>query len=115
MLVPEQNFSFRRATGSHFLLGLYLTLKVYGNGTRRDTVLKEAMKFHFRRMPAGWAGALWALCVLSGECGAVLDVLPGMPPLLDPNNVYAAAAPGEFAAAVKGFPARVYVPNSKSD
>jgi YVTN family beta-propeller protein len=73
------------------------------------------MKFHFRRMPAGWAGALWALCVLSGASAAALDILPGMPPLLDPNNVYAAAAPGKFAAAVKGFPARVYVPNSKSD
>jgi len=66
-------------------------------------------------MPAGWAGALWALCVLSGASAAALDVLPGMPPLLDPNNIYAAAAPGKFAAAVKGFPARVYVPNSKSD
>jgi YVTN family beta-propeller protein len=73
------------------------------------------MKFHFWRMPAGWAGALWALCVLSGASAAALDVLPGMPPLLDPNNIYAAAAPGKFAAAVKGFPARVYVPNSKSD
>jgi YVTN family beta-propeller protein len=66
-------------------------------------------------MPAARAGALWALCVLSAASAAALDVLPGMPPLLDPNNVYAAAAPGKLADAVKGFPARVYVPNSKSD
>ena len=73
------------------------------------------MKFCFRRMPASRAGALWALCVLSAASAAALDVLPGMPPLLDPHNVYAAAGPGKLADAVKAFPARVYVPNSKSD
>jgi len=73
------------------------------------------MKFCFRRMPALRAGALWALCVLSAASAAALDVLPGMPPLLDPHNVYAAAGPGKLADAVKAFPARVYVPNSKSD
>ncbi|HEY3454194.1 MAG TPA: YncE family protein [Bryobacteraceae bacterium] len=73
------------------------------------------MKFCFRRMPASRAGALWALCVLSAASAAALDMLPGMPPLLDPHNVYAAAGPGKLADAVKAFPARVYVPNSKSD
>jgi len=73
------------------------------------------MKFCFRRMPALRAGALWALCVLSAASAVALDVLPGMPPLLDPHNVYAAAGPGKLADAVKAFPARVYVPNSKSD
>ncbi len=73
------------------------------------------MKFDFRRMPGVRAGALWTLCVLSAASAAALDVLPGMPPLLDPHNVYSAAAPGKLAEAVKAFPARVYVPNSKSD
>ena len=73
------------------------------------------MKFYFRRMPGARAGALWTLCVLSAASAAALDVLPGMPPLLDPHNVYSAAAPGKLAEAVKAFPARVYVPNSKSD
>jgi len=41
--------------------------------------------------------------------------LPGMPPLLDPQDVYAATRPGRLSAAVRGFPARVYVPNSASD
>ena len=41
--------------------------------------------------------------------------LPGMPPLLDTNNVYAADEPGELSPVVKDFPYRVYVPNSKSD
>jgi DNA-binding beta-propeller fold protein YncE len=38
--------------------------------------------------------------------------LPGMPPLLDPGDVYAATRPGQLAKAVRRFPARVYVPNS---
>ncbi|MFE4692881.1 hypothetical protein ACFRH6_22875 [Streptomyces sp. NPDC056749] len=41
--------------------------------------------------------------------------LPGMPPVLDPKDVYAADRPGKLAAAVKGFPSRVYVPNTNSD
>ena len=42
-------------------------------------------------------------------------LLPGMPPLLDPNDVYAADRPDRLSPAVKGFPSRVYVPNTKSD
>jgi DNA-binding beta-propeller fold protein YncE len=43
------------------------------------------------------------------------DVLPGMPPLLDPKNVYSASGAGMLSAVVKGMPNLVYVPNSKSD
>jgi len=43
------------------------------------------------------------------------DPLPGMPPPLDPGDVYAADRPGRLSPAVRGFPARVYVPNSGSD
>jgi YVTN family beta-propeller protein len=38
--------------------------------------------------------------------------LPGMPPVLDPADVYAATRPGRLAEAVRRLPARVYVPNS---
>ena len=41
-----------------------------------------------------------------------LDLLPGMPPLLDPHDVYAANRPGNLSPTVSGFPERVYVPNS---
>ncbi|MFE1520361.1 beta-propeller fold lactonase family protein [[Kitasatospora] papulosa] len=41
--------------------------------------------------------------------------LPGMPPVLDPQDVYAADRPGKLAAAVRGFPSRVYVPNTNSN
>ena len=40
--------------------------------------------------------------------------LPGMPPLLNPKDIYAADTPNNLAAAVKGFPSRVYVPNTIS-
>ncbi|MEU9848115.1 YncE family protein [Streptomyces sp. NPDC047985] len=41
--------------------------------------------------------------------------LPGMPPVLDPKDVYAADRPGKLSPAVKNFPSRVYVPNTNSD
>ncbi|MGW0935240.1 YVTN family beta-propeller repeat protein [Streptomyces sp. NPDC002666] len=41
--------------------------------------------------------------------------LPGMPPVLDAKNVYAADAPGRLSPVVKDFPSRVYVPNTNSD
>jgi DNA-binding beta-propeller fold protein YncE len=42
------------------------------------------------------------------------DRLPGMPPVLDPNNLYAADGPGRLSRVVRGFRPLVYVPNSKS-
>jgi len=38
-----------------------------------------------------------------------------MPPLLDPGDVYAADHPGALSPVVRGFPARVYVPNSQDN
>ncbi len=87
------------------------------------------------RLSYGLVAAL-ALCVLvaaalmfravggRGEIGlafartsapAKLNLLPGMPPVLDPNNLYSADGAGMLNPSVKDFPSRVYVPNSKSD
>ncbi|MCW2869203.1 beta-propeller fold lactonase family protein [Actinacidiphila oryziradicis] len=41
--------------------------------------------------------------------------LPGMPPLLDPKDLYAADRPNQLSPVVKNFPSRVYVPNTQSD
>jgi YVTN family beta-propeller protein len=41
--------------------------------------------------------------------------LPGMPPLLDPHDAYAADRPGMLSPVVAHDPARIYVPNSMSD
>jgi YVTN family beta-propeller protein len=38
--------------------------------------------------------------------------LPGMPPVTDPANIYAAAGPNMLSPAVRGMPYRIYVPNS---
>jgi YVTN family beta-propeller protein len=41
--------------------------------------------------------------------------LPGMPPVLDPRDVYAADRPNRLSPAVRDFPSRVYVPNTNSN
>ncbi|MFE9484841.1 beta-propeller fold lactonase family protein [Streptomyces sp. NPDC006641] len=41
--------------------------------------------------------------------------LPGMPPVLDARDVYAADRVGKLSPVVKDFPSRVYVPNTNSD
>ncbi|MFI9625590.1 hypothetical protein [Streptomyces sp. NPDC052042] len=41
--------------------------------------------------------------------------LPGMPPVLDPEDIYAADRPGKLSPVVKDFPSRVYVPNTNSN
>ncbi|WP_405619372.1 YncE family protein [Streptomyces sp. NBC_00076] len=41
--------------------------------------------------------------------------LPGMPPVLDPKDVYAADRPNQLSPVVRDFPSRIYVPNSESD
>jgi YVTN family beta-propeller protein len=46
---------------------------------------------------------------------AVVGGLAGMPPLLDPGDVYAADRPGRLSARVRHDPALVYVPNSASN
>ncbi|MFD5516036.1 YncE family protein [Streptomyces sp. NPDC127066] len=45
----------------------------------------------------------------------VVQGLPGMPPLLDPADVYAADRPNRLSPVVKDFPSRVYVPNTNSN
>ena len=77
------------------------------------------------------AGGLSALAVASGafflqSAGdwlpvvhaappAQLNLLPGMPAVQDTANLYSATSPGMMSDTVRNFPARVYVPNSKSD
>jgi YVTN family beta-propeller protein len=41
--------------------------------------------------------------------------LPGMPPVEDPNDIYAADHAGMLSPAVRNFPERVYVPNTQSN
>src|ERR1051325_10821891 len=43
------------------------------------------------------------------------DPLPGMPPVLDPDDIYSADRPNALSDVVKDFPQRVYVPNTISN
>jgi len=45
----------------------------------------------------------------------VKDALPGMPAVLDPNDIYSADRAGNLSPVVKAYPERVYVPNSDSN
>lgn len=53
--------------------------------------------------------------VRAANSSTQVNVLPGMPPVQDPKNLYSADGAGMLSATVKGFPSRVYVPNSKGD
>jgi YVTN family beta-propeller protein len=46
---------------------------------------------------------------------AAANPLPGMPPVQDPTDIYAADRPNALVDTVKDFPARVYVPNTISN
>ena len=48
---------------------------------------------------------------LAAPPAAAVAVLPGMPPVLDPHNVYASAAAGALSPVVKGQRDLVYVPS----
>src|SRR5579872_3442950 len=41
--------------------------------------------------------------------------LPGMPPVLNPNDIYSEDHAGKLSPVVKNFPSRIYVPNSGSN
>jgi YVTN family beta-propeller protein len=43
-----------------------------------------------------------------------IQTVPGMPPVVDPNNLYSETVAGHLSAAVAGALPRVYVPNRKS-
>ena len=43
------------------------------------------------------------------------DPLPGMPPVIDPHDIYSADRANDLAPAVRNYPQRVYVPNTESN
>src|SRR3954469_20619232 len=45
---------------------------------------------------------------------AMAQTLPGMPPVINADNVYSESVAGKFSAATMGALPRVYVPNVKS-
>jgi len=57
------------------------------------------------------------LCLWTGRllATAALDLLPGMPPVVDPANLYSEVAAGHLSSAVADDLPRVYVPTLKSN
>ncbi len=55
------------------------------------------------------------LLLCSTFAAAPPSSLPGMPPVLNPGNIYSEAAAGSFSPVVRKFLARIYVPNSGSN
>ena len=61
---------------------------------------------------------LAAATLFAGACRRTprtAGTLPGMPPVLESRDIYSADRPGLLSPVVRGYPARVYVPNSDSD
>ena len=60
--------------------------------------------------------ALIFLCLIAGGATIPKDrMLPGMPPVLDPKDIYSADHADMLSPVVKDFPPRVYVPNTESN
>ncbi len=67
-----------------------------------------------RILAAGFALCFTPLATPQPPAAAV-DVAPGMPPVLEPGNLYSGARAGSLSAAVAGALPRVYVPNLRSN
>lgn len=65
--------------------------------------------------PEPLRSAALAACGLAVAAAATAQPLPGMPPVIDPANVYSETAAGRVPPALQGDPARIYVPNLRSN
>jgi len=54
-------------------------------------------------------------CSVMGAGSDPINPLPGMPAVVDPNDIYSETRAGNLSPAVRGFPDLVYVPNSGSN
>jgi YVTN family beta-propeller protein len=66
------------------------------------------------------AGLVAVILVAGGPCPpaqavAAVQTVPGMPAVVDPNNLYSETMPDKVSPAVASAPARVYVPHLKSN
>lgn len=59
------------------------------------------------------AGICLSLTLLG--LAARADPLPGMPPVIDPSNLYSEAEANKLSPAVEGALTRAYVPNLRSN
>jgi YVTN family beta-propeller protein len=68
--------------------------------------------------PGNAAAALFLLISVAARTAGPLgarDSLPGIPAASNGYDIYSADRPGNLSSAVRGYPNRIYVPNSKSN
>src|SRR5690242_14537516 len=65
------------------------------------------------RISARWIGYVVFVTAVS-EVPGTAQTLPGMPPVVDPQNIYSESTAGKLSPATAGALSRVYVPNVKS-
>jgi YVTN family beta-propeller protein len=58
---------------------------------------------------------LWQAQARAGEAPRTIQTVPGMPPVLDPNNLYSETRPDKLSPVVAKHLHRVYVPNRSSN
>ena len=63
----------------------------------------------------GVAAQTRAAAPAAASASAAIVVLPGMPPVVDPRNLYSETGAGKFSAALQGDLERIYVPNLRSN
>ena len=78
-----------------------------------------------KTLGAGVATALAILVVIAIRSNGIaqpalaaapaVDTVPGMPPVVDPRNLYSETAPDRMSPAVRDDPERIYVPNLRSN
>ena len=62
-----------------------------------------------------WGRGRWPLGAAEAQqAGRAVETVPGMPPVVDPANLYSETRAGKLSPAVAGALPRVYVPNVKS-
>src|SRR5262245_55331210 len=69
-------------------------------------------------MAVASAGGWWAMAQTGSVTGSVVAAImgvPGMPPVVDPNNLYSETLAGKMSPAVKDALPRVYVPNRRGN
>lgn len=81
------------------------------------TSLKRDLAAFAGGLAASFAlAASWlAMAQTPAVVAAVVETVPGMPAVVDPTNLYSETAAGKLSPAVKETPARVYVPNRRSN
>jgi len=72
----------------------------------------------FHRVPRTTVAALIALAALTprfARAETTINTVPGMPPVVNPHNLYSEAGINKFSPAVAGALWRIYVPNLRSN